>query len=248
MRACYAVFLGILSSVLFANETILECSFNQWGHGWTVPSYYSGKAEWGKSGGRTGGMLNVIPAQDKDGKVWGRAVVFPKTKSLAGRIVSLNGYACGKGKFSFGISSEQKEMELTPEWQRFECRLDCTVDYPTSLVPKLEIQGEGELMVDDLKLEYVTDNDVSISAQPTNMKIQCGEPNAEIMFSVGRPNEMLRIYFLDSEGKALSKEKAMADAQGRCPFIPGGRLAPGKYFAVAAAHGVVCQVEYEVLP
>ena len=226
MRACFTVFLGILSSALFANETILECNFNQWGHGWTVPSYYSGKAELLKTGGRTGGALKVIPAQDKDGKVWGRAVVFPKKQTLAGRIVSLNGYACGKGRFSFGFSNAQLEMELTPEWQRFECRLDCTVDYPASLVPKLEIQGDGELMVDDVKLEYVTDSDVSISAQPANMKGRCG----------------------DSEGKTLFKEKAVANAQGLCQFIPGGRLAPGKYFAVAAAHGVVCRVEYEVLP
>ena len=248
-RVCFlTVFLGILSPGLYANEIILDCNFNQWGHGWTVPSYYSGKVELLKNGGRSGGMMKLTPSQDKDGKVWGRTVVFPKTKVPAGRIVSLNGYACGKGRFSFGFSNDQAEMELSSEWQRFEYRLDCTVDYPTRLVPKLEMTGDGELMVDDVKLEYVTSGEATISAQPAKVECKYGEPIPEISFSTSLPKECLKIYFLDSGNKTLSKEKAMTNAQGQCPFIPGGRLSPGKYFAVAAIHGIVCWTEYEVSP
>ena len=242
-------FCALLPVFLIAHETVLHCDFNQWGHGWTVPSYYSGKVQFTKTGGRTGGMLKLTPSKDKKGKIWGRAVVFPKTGPAAGRIIRLSGYVRGKGRFSFGFTGGKgSDMILAPEWKWFEYTLNCTVDFPASIIPRLELTGEGEALIDDVKLEFVTTGKAVISTPIPKIRLKNGAPNPEITFSTGHAGNILMIYFLNGRKKLISQEKVMTNGQGKCAFIPGGHLAPGKYYAVAAAGGKTCRTEIEVLP
>ena len=235
-------------SIAGANEMILQCDFNQWGHSWLIPSYYQGRCQFYKSGGRSGGMLKITPTRDKKGKLSARAVNFPKTSILAGRKIRLSGWVRGRGIFTAGFAGgKDSQMKLDGTWKAFSCTLDCTVTFPAAAVPRLGLTGDGEAVVDDVRLEFITVPGIAVSATPRKLTVPRGTL-PEITFSTGKPGVLLTLYFLDQKKKLISKEKIQTGSKGTSSFIPGGKLLPGKYYATAAAGGVNTTSEITILP
>jgi len=246
--------------LLQADEVILNCNFKHGGHGWSIPSYYQGKMEISKTDGRQDGAMKLVSTVDKGGRSWARTyrgVAAPP----AGKVLRMSGYVKGKGLFipGFAMSFQspggksvfnyngESPITLTKEWRYFEHYLDPADEIPQDIQARLDLDGAGEVWVDDLVICFAAPGSFKITIQPTKIKIKASEKLPEIIFSTGTPGEEMIISLFDAEKRLLLREKVVTNRQGRSGFIPADPLPTGCNQIRAFAKGISASAEIEVI-
>ena len=206
-----------------ADELVLKHDrFKRNLHGWSIPSYWSGKLELADDGGRK--VLRLAGRTGKKG-AFGRATAnFGKSELFAGTTMLVSISAKGEGEFLAGLLVYHpgvrrpeylpgKAVKLAGNFQTYDFEL--VIPWRCRRVqPYLEVKGEGSVLIREFRLAAQIDPEVNVAAAGGLKIAKPGDPLPRVAFKTNAPGGEFRVAQLNVNNHRVRDAAVNADGSG----------------------------------
>lgn len=261
MKMTLLLVLSVCAFTAAAESLVRKFDFDRNTEAWYAPPYWSGKLTHSREAKSGGGSAKLTAAPKKD-QTYGRMVSQNLTKlALAGRKFKITFYAGGKGELFAGmlaatVNSRGKNdyklmlsetpLALTPEWRKGEAVFDFSEIAPVTLSMIFELKGEGEALIDEVRLIDLADSSVGMRPATPHLVISEKGSVPPICFNTAKPDTEASVMVFNRSRKMV-RYPVKSDASGNIVW-QGANIGAGLNHVTAAMNGATCDIPVSVLP
>jgi lysophospholipase L1-like esterase len=244
-----------------AEQLVQKYDFDRNCEAWYAPPYWSGKLVHSNEA-KSGKGSAKLTATSKKNQISGRMVSQNLTKiAFAGKKFKITFYAKGRGKLFTGMLSatvnsrgrndyklmrSDNPLTLTTEWQKGETVIDLSTIAPVTLSLFFELRGEGEALIDEVRLVDLADSSTKISPVTPHTVISDKASIPPIRFSTTKPETDASIMIFSTKQK-MSLHPVKSNAAGTIVW-QGANIGVSLNHVTAAMNGTTCDIPVSVLP